>query len=227
MRGIVLSLLLVNIGVFAYFQFFTSAVASAPPVSSPTLVGDYQRLTLLSEQELAARTDETIQAPVAQSEPAVCTLVGPFPELLAAEYFVERLSALSVLSSIQNLTVSGDPGYWLHLQPLVSRKEALSLLRGLQQKNVDSYIIPSGDLANGISLGMFSDRSRASAMQSSIKQLGYDPKILEVGRDQTEIWLYLPQGEAAKIADNRWIELLSAEESLEKRQNLCSDVASR
>ena len=225
MRGIVFSLLLANLGVFAYFQFFAPVVASTPQVQAPP-VGNHQSLAILSEQQLAERGLRVASLPPKPDTPPVCTLVGPFEKLLNAEYFVERLSALSVLSEIKRLTVAGDKGFWLHLSPLVSRKEALSLLRELQQKQVDSYIIPSGELANGISLGMFSDRSRAQDMEASIKRLGYNPEIAEVSRDQQEIWLYLPQGEAAKLAENRWLELLSAEESLQKRQNLCSDVAS-
>jgi len=227
MRAIVFSLLFVNLGVLAYFQFFSPIVAAsiAEPVAPE---GNYQRLAILSDQELSVLVQQAPQKArqTVAVVPPVCTLVGPFPQLLSAEYFVENLLALNVVSEIKSLTVSGDAGYWLHLQPQVSRKEALGLLRELQQKSVDSYIIPSGDLANGISLGMFSDRSRAVGMQESIKQLGYNPQITEISRDQQEVWLYLPQGEAAKITDNRWVDLLSVEESLEKRQNLCSDVAS-
>ena len=228
MRGIVLALLVINIAVAAYFQFFAPAVLAEAPQKYVAPVGNYKRLAILSEQELLALSDaaESDLLPQEPALPPVCTLVGPFPRLLDAENLFERLEALDVLSEIKNVTVSGDAGYWLHLSPQISRKEALSLLRELQQKNVDSYIIPSGNLENGISLGVFSNQDRANSMQESIRQLGYDPKIAEVNRDQQEVWLFLPQGEAAKLTENRWVELLSVQDSLQKRQNLCSDVAS-
>jgi len=87
-------------------------------------------------------------------------------------------------------------------------------------------VIPTGNLKNGISLGMFSQQERAENVKESILELGYEPEILAEPREQREVWVFLPQGESLKISDERWSELLSGKELLEKRQILCSDVAS-
>ncbi|MBU3068201.1 SPOR domain-containing protein [Aestuariicella sp. G3-2] len=157
---------------------------------------------------------------------AVCTLVGPFKERLAAEYFVERLGALDVVSSVEVLEVPGDPGFWVYQAPEVSRKAALRRLHELQAKGIDSYVIPKGDLENGISFGLFSDRSRAEEQLEVVQSSGYPANIRTVPRSFEEVWVSMVGGEAEKIGSEHWFELLNREEDLEKRQNFCPDVAS-
>jgi hypothetical protein len=55
-----------------------------------------------------------------------------------------------------------------------------------QAKNIDSYIIPSGELANGISFGMFNDQSAAQSRLEEIRMQGYQPKLREVERTHSE-----------------------------------------
>ena len=233
MRWIVVSLLALNGLVFVYFQLSADAAPSAAASlkeAATSVNSDPLSVVLLSEQPrdrsvASVRikpTNKSVEAPV---QP-LCTLVGSFKRLLKAEYLVERLAALGLVAEVKNLVVASDSGYWLYLPPEVSRKEALRRLSELQGRGIDSYVIPSGNLANGISLGMFSQQDRAQAMQKQIKKQGYQSQIVNVPREQKEIWVFLPQGEAAKLSDERWLELLSSEDYLQKRQNLCADVAS-
>ena len=166
---------------------------------------------------------ESIVKPARQP---LCTLVGPFSRLLSAEYFLEKLQSLDVKSEIRSIVVLSEPGYWLYLPPEKSRKDALRRLSELQARGIDSYVIPDGNLANGISLGMFADKARAKSMEKSIEDKGYKPKIVDVPREQKELWVFLPEGEAAKIGDEKWLKLISAEDLLQKRQNVCTDLAS-
>lgn len=237
MRWIVASLVMLNMVVFVYFQLFAEVARLdiESGVAAPAL-NSVKSVTLLSEVSLpdkveSVRVTSPVPAPPAVDQfPAVdeplCTLVGAFKRLLKAEYFVERLESLGLSAQIKNVVVNSQPGYWLHLPPEKSRKEALRRLSELQRRGVDSYVIPSGNLANGISLGMFSNKERAEAMLASVVAQGYQPKIVNVPREQKEIWAFLPQGEAAKLSDERWAELLSSEEYIQKRQNVCSDLAS-
>ncbi|MGH1486460.1 MAG: SPOR domain-containing protein [Cellvibrionaceae bacterium] len=233
MRWIVASLVAVNILVFIYFQLFSNVAPSSVSSSreAAALVNSGSpSVVLLSEQSrnqsvASVRVKPKEKQLVPPVQP-LCTLVGSFKRLLKAEYFAERLVALGLVAEIKNLVVASEPGYWLHLPPEVSRKEALRRLSELQGRGIDSYVIPSGNLANGISLGMFSKQDRAQAMQERIKKQGYKPQITNVPREQKEIWVFLPQGEAAKLSAERWAELLSSEDYLQKRQNLCADVAS-
>lgn len=157
---------------------------------------------------------------------AICTLVGPFKKRLPAEYFVERLGALDVSASVELLEVPGDPGFWVYQEPESSRKAALRRLHELQAKGIDSYVIPKGELENGISFGLFSDRNRAEEQLEVVHGSGYAADIRVVARSFEEIWVSMAGGQAEKIGDERWLELLNREDGLEKRQNFCPDVAS-
>lgn len=234
MRWIVISLLVVNVGVFIYAQFFLAKeknVEQSSDVIASNSNGSQESIKLLIEarslnadiQSIAAVPDASSVKSVRQS---LCTLVGPFPKLLNAEYFLEQLQSLNVNAEIRSIVVVSEPGFWLHLSPEKSRKEALRRLSELQARGIDSYVIPNGDLANGISLGMFSDEEGAKAMAKNIQEQGYKPKIVGVPREQKELWVFLPEGEAPKIGDEKWLKLISAEDLLQKRQNVCTDLAS-
>lgn len=164
-------------------------------------------------------------APADRGEP-LCTLVGPFSKHLPAEYFVEHLQALEVAASVVVLEVPGKPNYWVYQKPEASRKAALRRLHELQAKGIDSFVIPKGDLENGISFGVFSEIKRAEARAVEIRALGYAAEVRPRPRTFEEIWVSLGSGEAAKIGRESWLELLNRESGLEKRENFCPAVAS-
>lgn len=234
MRWIVISLLVVNVGVFVYAQFFLAkeknTERSSDVIASHSNGSQGSVQLLIEAKNSGAGIESIAEVPLASSlkpvRPSLCTLVGPFPKLLRAEYFLEQLQSLNVSSEIRSIVVVSEPGFWLHLQPEKSRKEALRRLSELQARGIDSYVIPNGDLANGISLGMFSDQEGAKVMSKSIEEKGYKPRIIDVPREQKELWVFLPKGEAAKIGEEKWLKLISAEDLLQKRQNVCTDLAS-
>lgn len=234
MRSIVISLLVVNIAIFIYAQFFHEKEKNLGSLASEIASrssGAQPSVTLLTEARNASGGFQLIvAAPVAPIiKPLrlpLCTLVGPFPKLLRAEYFLEQLQSLGVTSEIRTIVVSSEPGFWLHLPPEKSRKAALRRLSELHARGIDSYVIPNGDLENGISLGMFSDKSRAKVMEKNIEDQGYKADLINVPREQKELWVFLPEGESVKIGTEKWLKLISAEDLLEKRQNVCRDLAS-
>lgn len=236
MRLILMCLVLVNVGVFVYFQLFIEEPRANEAPSNSASGSTADGLTLLSEVTENVPNGNNLQKdiyidpkptekPLISAQP-LCTLVGAFKKILQAEYFIEEIGALGLKAEIKNLIVESEPRYWLHLRPEKSRKDALRRLNELQRRGIDSYVIPSGNLENGVSLGMFSNKTLADNMFEKVKALGYAPKIVTVPREQKEIWAFLLAGEAAKLSDERWAELLSSEEYLQKRQNVCSDLAS-
>jgi hypothetical protein len=152
-------------------------------------------------------------------------MVGPFKDLLPAEYFVEHLQALEVLGAVERLEVSSGAGFWVYQPSRASRKEALRRLHELQAAGLDSYVIPKGELENGISFGFFSDRRGAEARLAEVGALGYEVLLKEVARSYEEIWVVLTALESTKIGDELWLKLLNREAGLEMRQNFCPGVA--
>lgn len=231
MRLIFIVLLLANI-VFFGFQFFGHSQEAAPKPKADA-VRQFGNL-----QTLAERNKKTGGGGKTQGEPPVagqvsssagseslCQLVGPFAELLQAEYLVERLGALEVAASIRQLEVVDGRVFWVYLKPEMSEKEALRRLYEVQAKSIESYIISSGELANGISLGQFGDDEAAKNQQVKVRELGYAAEIKEVPKTHNEIWVDVKEQSGRKINDQQWANLLKEEKAVERRENYCLGVA--
>lgn len=154
-----------------------------------------------------------------------CQLIGPFVELLHAEYLVEQLAVLQVSAAIKRVEIMDGKNYWVYLQPEMSEKAALRRLYEIQAKAIDSYIIPSGELANGISFGQFSDEKEAQEKVSQISEQGYSVAIKEIPKSHSEIWVEVMDKSEQKISEEKWLELLKDEKDIERRQNYCLGVA--
>jgi hypothetical protein len=253
MRFIFFTLLIINACMAAYLYRSALMESKVPALSAPVSLPDsFGSLVLLSEvertqaietvrlrvsdnavssptmiqsvvnDELSAESDDVGGVEVSNS----CVRVGAFIDMEEAKYFVAKLAAKGIRSEVKNVLVSTTVGFWLHLLPLSSKKALRRRLAELQRQGIDSYTIPDGELANGISLGMFSERQRAKSLQKSISQLGYRPEIAEVPREKREPWVFVLEGEEQKISDQMWFEWLSVKELAKKQEILCSDVAS-
>lgn len=231
MRSIFFSLVAINIIVFLMQLFVGSTEApqsgSAPPRAlagaSLQMIDEVGREALSTKDQALA--DEEKNSAMSDGVDEMCTMVGPYAQLLHAEYLVERLTAMDVAAVIKAIEVPDSVAYWVYLPPEMSEKEALRRLYEIQAKTIDSYIIPSGELANGISFGMYSDQAVAQARLEEIRMQGYEPKLREVERTHSETWVTLAPGEAEKIDVAVWVDLLNQQPGLEKRQNFCLGVA--
>ncbi len=190
-------------------------VGEAPIAEGKVLVGQGAEL----EQESGVVTEGVV-------DESVCSMVGPFKEVLRAEYFAEHLRALAVDASVEALEVPGGNSYWVHESPLPSKKMALRRLHELQARDIDSYLIPKGDLQYGISFGVFSQEVNASRRLEKLQALGFTVSVKLVPRFYEEVWVVLAAREAVKIGDEMWLKLLNREENIKLQQNYCSGVAS-
>jgi cell division septation protein DedD len=179
----------------------------------------------LSEQGRPAGEQVAVAAALAPSVP-VCHMIGPLKELISARQIKERLRALDISVHLYGIKVPGKPDYWVHLGPLRSRKEALDLLRELQSKKIDSFLITEGDLANGISLGFFTREDLARAVLEQRRELGYDAKIQSVQRFSEELWAVFDDGEYGKFSNELWQQIQTGTQGLELRKNFCDAIAS-
>lgn len=237
MRAIFILLLVANVAFFGY-QYFVAGendVAINEARNVAAVIGGDQ-LQLLAEQEgaLAPRIKTTTagraESPVIDGEKQTtefCTMIGPYSQLLQAEYAVERLVALGVTAHITPVEIKEGESYWVYLKPEVSEKEALRRLYELQKKNIESHIITKGELANGISFGRYADYVDAEARSAEIKKQGYEVEIKMLPRMIQETWVVVEAGFAEKINESVWVDLLAKESALEKRQNFCLGVASQ
>ncbi len=234
MRLIFIVLLISNLGFFLS-QIFgdDKAVAESKPVILEHR--NFGNLQTIAERDASGKRPavKPVKKEVVVSESSSaptdaerCELIGPFAELLHAEYLVERLTALEVASSIKQVEIVDGKNYWVYLKPEMSEKEALRRLSEIQQaKAIDSYIIPSGELANGISFGQFVSEAEAKTKAEQIRAQGYAAEIKEVPKSHNETWVEVREKVGQKINEEKWLSLLKEEKAIERRQNYCLGVA--
>ena len=233
MRWIFISLAVLNLIVFAWGMVVMSRSDSAAVTRpKPDPFASNSQILLLSEVSSVELRSKSKAIERSSGSAAVvpsrelCEIVGPFDDTSTANNFVERLNAIDVGSQVKDLELPSGPGYWVYLEPRGSRREALRVLAELHAKKIDSYVIPKGDLENGISLGMFSKKSLSDARVREMKAIGLKPKIEEIERTYREIWVMLNPGEGTKMSNLTWQRVMEGINMLERRQNYCLDVAS-
>ncbi len=118
-----------------------------------------------------------------------CWQLGPFDQERQADRVREALLASGASAQRVSIAVARDPDYWVHLGPFSSRALALERLRELQARGVDSFLIGGGELENGISLGLFSSRERAEAVQRRHRKQGQSARIHLVPRSDERVGL--------------------------------------
>lgn len=231
MRLIFIVLLMGNVA-FLISQLLVGDAESAH--SSGITERHINKLQTLTERNVKGKTlDKITQKKIA--EPAdsslaanssdQCQLIGPFAELLHAEYLVERLAGLEVAATIKNVEIADGKNYWVYSKPEMSEKEALRKLYEVQAKAIDSYIIPTGELANGISFGQFGDAKEAAERAEKIRSQGYAAEIKEIPKSHSEVWVEIRDNNEQKISAEQWLDLLKEENGIERRQNYCLGVA--
>ncbi len=91
-------------------------------------------------------------------------------------------------------------GYWVHLPGIPTRDEASEILGQLHANDIsDSYIVPGGEESQTISLGVFSEISRAGSIREQVRELGYDPTVADRSRSATLYWVDVQADSVAGI----------------------------
>ncbi|BFM10310.1 SPOR domain-containing protein [Simiduia litorea] len=228
MRLVFIGLLVINVLVLGWHFLQAKEEPKATVRAIPKTAEKARPLTLLNEVDEDARTllVREVSAKDDQSAGPICTLVGPYVDSDKGAIVRERLRSLGVESNLQSLEISAGESYWVYLPPEPSQEGALRKLHELQAKKIDSYVIPKGDLANGISFGVFTQKPLAEQRMADMRRQGYQAELKSIPRTQKELWLLLGPGQATRVALSVWAELVPKESGQEIRQNLCSAVAS-
>jgi hypothetical protein len=198
MRNLFLVLVLANLAFAAWHRWFSGPadsefVPAASHVPSITLMSE-----LPSEaEEAAARAPPSAEAPVLETYAAMddlaaerCISIGPFRELSQAATAAANLRTAGYDPSQR--VGEGDiwVGYWVHLAGIATKERADEILANLRENGVsDSYIIPGGEAEQIISLGVFSEISRAGRRREHVRGLGYEPTVVDRNRRGTVYWV--------------------------------------
>lgn len=188
----------------------------------PSLREGKSQIRLLSESAApvarAGRGGEVLES--------VCLFLGAFDAREAAAQIEQRLLSLDIRSSVQAVEAQSGMDYWVYLPPLASRQASLRQLRELQARRIDSYIITEGDLANGISLGIFPRVDSAEAVMQRLRAAGYEPALKELPRAHRSFWVRIAPV-SRRLADDLLLERLALDfKGLQHQLMPCEGIAS-
>ena len=174
MRVALFVLLLLNLAFFAWAQWLAPKEAQFP-VSAKV---DAPPLQLAREA-----------SPV--SSDGSCVTVGPFATTELAARARQTLTDSGYPSTPREQVISVADGYWVYLEAPSTDAGERRLLERLRRGGiVDAQAV--GDAgARRISLGIFSDESRAASQSERVAKLGLLPQIDGRVRNDTAIWLDL------------------------------------
>lgn len=79
--------------------------------------------------------------------------------------------------------------YWVYFPPLPSREEAAQRVERMRSEGLrDIQVVTKGDMADAISLGVFSRRDTLERRLKELKRLGYEPSIRPSYRVEKASW---------------------------------------
>lgn len=219
MRWLFLLLLVLN----AFYLVWNRQQAPLLPkeVAPVSVAGARQDVQLLSDS--ARPPSVRPEAPDRAED--VCMFLGSFPEATAAGALEQRLLSLDVQSDVQVFEASGSVDFWVYLAPLASRQASLRQLRELQARRIDSYIITEGELANGISLGIFPRHDSAESVMQRLRIAGYEPRLRELARSVSSYWVRIVPS-SRRLVDEGLLQRLAGDfPGLQHQLMPCQGVA--
>ena len=241
MRWFFAVLLVIN-GIYFVWGQQSLERASNTLAEAPQVTPGAQALRLLNEhksnaklQRAAPAAEPVAAAPASDSAlpasrtsangKALCRVIGPFDGAISAQQFITRMQARDINVNLVEMDVPGGADFWVHVPPQASREAALKLLTLLQARKVDSYLITEGELNNGISLGVFSDKQDAMAMKQERASLGVDVRVKEISRARRELWVTFPAQDAQKFSKDLWEHERNDFVGAELRDGYCNEIA--
>ena len=63
----------------------------------------------------------------------------------------------------------------------------------VQKRKIDSYIITQGELAEGVSLGLFRNKSSASGLRKKVESFDIPAEIKTMHKSKREYWVEIAQ----------------------------------
>lgn len=205
MRILLFLLVAANIGYFAWYNYSRPA-APAPALSSTTTAAKLPGLTLLAEVP-ASQPDNKAADTGLSDAGGELMLLGGFFEQESADALKQRLFGLGIDGQLVQQEKPAEREYWVYLPPLSSRTATLRLLKELQARKLDGFLIAQGELANGISMGIFPHESLAEEVMQRLQESGYQARIKTVSRKQAVYWFEVAS-RSEQLIDERTLQLL-------------------
>jgi len=241
MRGLVFGLMLANV-LFAVWQYIPRLENVAPESESRIAGKGLGGVVMLVEapSESLRYFADTFESPVSASsglpealqasQPKVCIEVGPFQTIQEIEAAISTFPTEIAFQS-ESRTVAVEIEYRVYLPPLPSREIAATTLENLRAAfalnnlAIETFLIPRGELANGIALGLFTEHANALNVREQLRNLGYLVTIREESKASIRHWLVSEPIDSKEYFMQLWKNSGSLAPSVLVGEKLCQTIA--
>lgn len=169
MRLLLIMLLVVNLGFFAFHRFLDEPVDTSAQIAALQISPEKIRT-------VATEVAPAVSAPVAVAAvppPAACVEWGAFggPDVARADV---ALAALALPAEAVQRRVIDIDGYWVHMPVLKTKAEVDRKLGELKALGVTDFFVvqDAGPWRNAVSLGLFKSEDAANAELERLRQRG-------------------------------------------------------
>ena len=153
-----------------------TAPESRNPVTPPTVPADAPASDAEIEDARGATAESVPAASETESPPeAFCARAGGFPNrrtVADAALWLQSFGA--EVFEVRHEEHRNAVSYQVYLPPFENRQEAVARLREIRNQGVrDVAVIPDGDLANGISFGIYREPENMNRRVAALDRLGF------------------------------------------------------
>ena len=163
-------------------------VAAAPdavPGPTPSVPVDTPEAPLPDSAEALV----TAPAPVA-APGTTCLTVGPLGEDAPVDAVGEWLKGLGAEVEVRSDERREVALYWIYFPPTATRAEAVTQVERMRAEGIDDVlVVPKGDMANAVSLGVFSRTDSRDRRLKELNDKGYRPSIAPRYRTKRATWV--------------------------------------
>ena len=188
MRTLFLGLVLLNIAYFAWAHW-----VDVPRRAPAGTTAHLPQLRLADEPRPPGTPDPAAQVKAAQTETQACFSVGPFADVDNSAKAAALLRAKGFDPRQRAESAEGSVSYGVFVGNLKSDAEADRALVTLEHGGIkDALVMPATtDTPKRLSLGLFSERTRADRRAQSIRALGLNAEVSERKLPGTIYWVDL------------------------------------
>lgn len=195
-------------------QSLGNAVVDVATESTTSFPTDSAIDEISPQSSSAAESDE---------ESLACLAIGDFENITDTNVLVDELRQQGLQARVE-LQEQIESEYRVYMPPFTSDTAARQTLANLLANGIDSFLITNGDLAQGISLGVFTQQSSAFTLQEELASEGYATNIQETILSNTEFWIVIRSATSLEL-EELWLTLLNSRPSLKQSENLCQMIA--
>lgn len=172
MRALALFLILVNVGLLAYFNL-ERFLPTVPQAQFSEI--NPEKIAVLNEQQITALPKKVAEtpppAPVVNTG-KICMEWGVFSDINLASAQSE-LSKLSIQSTVKEESSQDAKRFWVYKPPMRTSQEALAKAAEFKALGIeDIFVVQEPKWKNAISFGVFQDEQLATKLLNELKAKG-------------------------------------------------------